>query len=40
MRAGIQNGSINLKLPGFRVSPKIALLARNDSLVELRYSFS
>jgi hypothetical protein len=51
MRAGIQNDSIYLSLPGFpfdfaqggepvepRVSPKIVLLARNDSFLELRHS--
>jgi hypothetical protein len=38
MRAGIQNDLIFSYLPGFRVSPKIVLLARNDSFVESRHS--
>ena len=35
MRAGIQNDLIFSKFPGFRVSLKIVLLARNDSFLEL-----
>jgi hypothetical protein len=38
MRAGIQNALIAHYSPGFRVSPNMVLLARNDSFVELRDS--
>jgi hypothetical protein len=39
MRAGIQNILIFCDLPGFRVSPKIFRLARNDSFPGFRHSF-
>ena len=37
MRAGIQSDLISAAFPGFRVSPHITRLARNDSIVELRH---
>jgi hypothetical protein len=37
MRAGIQTNLISPDFPGFRVSPMIIRLARNDSSVELRH---
>jgi len=40
MRAGIQNDLIFRHVTGFRVSPSIVWLARNDSSDELRYSIS
>jgi hypothetical protein len=36
MRAGIQDNLIFRHFSGFRVSPKILRLARNDNIVELK----